>query len=244
MNKFKLLLAFVFSVTVSLKTVAQEPVNPAALGGVMGTTDVVVSDIPGYVAALKENSQLFAVLNYNLAGFCQAVSGGVPGESLVFNFSNSLETALASYDTQLNDPAFASFVANLEPFRELVGSRQAQVIRPYTGPAVTTWATRNLYVRAENPQAYIDAVGALESTARANGFADLTLMVQQEVGSGNTSDLLAVIAVSPSLARLGAALDAITGEGWAQDVFASVQAARSRITEDKIYRCQQIYPAI
>jgi hypothetical protein len=166
MNKFKLLLAFVFSVTVSLKTVAQEPVNPAALGGVMGTTDVVVSDIPGYVAALKENSQLFAVLNTNLAGFCQAVSGGVPGESLVFNFSNSLETALASYDTQLNDPAFASFVANLEPFRELVGSRQAQVIRPYTGPALTTWATRNLYVRAENPQAYIDAVGALESTAR------------------------------------------------------------------------------
>tara|TARA_B100001013_G_scaffold324962_1_gene236731 strand:+ start:619 stop:1350 length:732 start_codon:yes stop_codon:yes gene_type:complete len=243
MNKFKLLLAFVFSVTASLKTVAQEPVNPAALGGVMGTTDVVVSDIPGYVAALKENSQLFAVLNYSLAGFCEAVSGGVPGESLVFNFSNSLETALASYDTQLNEPV-PSFVANLEPFRELVGSRQAQVIRPYTGPAVTTWATRNLYVRAENPQAYIDAVGALESTARANGFADLTLMVQQEVGSGNTSDLLAVIAVSPSLARLGAALDAITGEGWAQDVFASVQAARSRITEDKIYRCQQIYPAI
>ena len=242
MNKFKLLLAFVFSVTASLKTVAQEPVNPAALGGVMGTTDVVVSDIPGYVAALKENSQLFAVLNYSLAGFCEAVSGGVPGESLVFNFSNSLETALASYDTQLNEPV-PSFVANLEPFRELVGSRQAQVIRPYTGPAVTTWATRNLYVRAENPQAYIDAVGALESTARANGFADLTLMVQQEVGSGNTSDLLAVIAVSPSLARLGAALDAITGEGWAQDVFASVQAARSRITEDKIYRCQQIYPA-
>ena len=243
MNKFKLLLAFVFSVTASLKTVAQEPVNPAALGGVMGTTDVVVSDIPGYVAALKENSQLFAVLNYSLAGFCEAVSGGVPGESLVFNFSNSLETALASYDTQLNEPV-PSFVANLEPFRELVGSRQAQVIRPYTGTAVTTWATRNLYVRAENPQAYIDAVGALESTARANGFADLTLMVQQEVGSGNTSDLLAVIAVSPSLARLGAALDAITGEGWAQDVFASVQAARSRITEDKIYRCQQIYPAI
>ena len=243
MNKFKLLLAFVFSVTASLKTVAQEPANPAALGGVMGTTDVVVSDIPGYVAALKENSQLFAVLNYSLAGFCEAVSGGVPGESLVFNFSNSLETALASYDTQLNEPV-PSFVANLEPFRELVGSRQAQVIRPYTGPAVTTWATRNLYVRAENPQAYIDAVGALESTARANGFADLTLMVQQEVGSGNTSDLLAVIAVSPSLARLGAALDAITGEGWAQDVFASVQAARSRITEDKIYRCQQIYPAI
>lgn len=243
MNKFKLLLAFVFSLTASLKTVAQEPVNPAALGGVMGTTDVVVSDIPGYVAALKENSQLFAVLNYSLAGFCEAVSGGVPGESLVFNFSNSLETALASYDTQLNEPV-PSFVANLEPFRELVGSRQAQVIRPYTGPAVTTWATRNLYVRAENPQAYIDAVGALESTARANGFADLTLMVQQEVGSGNTSDLLAVIAVSPSLARLGAALDAITGEGWAQDVFASVQAARSRITEDKIYRCQQIYPAI
>jgi len=243
MNKFKLLLVFVFSVTASLKTVAQEPVNPAALGGVMGTTDVVVSDIPGYVAALKENSQLFAVLNYSLAGFCEAVSGGVPGESLVFNFSNSLETALASYDTQLNEPV-PSFVANLEPFRELVGSRQAQVIRPYTGPAVTTWATRNLYVRAENPQAYIDAVGALESTARANGFADLTLMVQQEVGSGNTSDLLAVIAVSPSLARLGAALDAITGEGWAQDVFASVQAARSRITEDKIYRCQQIYPAI
>jgi len=62
MNKFKLLLAFVFSVTVSLKTVAQEPVNPAALGGVMGTTDVVVSDIPGYVAALKENSDRKSVV--------------------------------------------------------------------------------------------------------------------------------------------------------------------------------------
>ncbi|MFT6402212.1 MAG: hypothetical protein ACJA2D_001529 [Pseudohongiellaceae bacterium] len=244
MNKLKLLLAFVFSVTVSLETVAQEPVDPATLGGVIGMTDVVVSDIPGYVAAMKANSQLFAALNTNLAGFCQAVSGGVPGESMVFNFSNSMETALASYDTQLNDPAFAGFVANLEPYRERVGSRQAQIIRPYTGPALATWATRNLYVRAENPQAYIDAVGALESTARANGFADLSLMVQREVGSGNTSDLLAVVAVSSSLTRLGAALDAITGEGWAQDAFASVQAARSRIMEDKIYRCQQVYPAI
>ena len=58
MNKLNLLTAFVFSVTVSLETVAQEPVDPAALGGVISTTDVVVSDIPAYVAALKANSIL------------------------------------------------------------------------------------------------------------------------------------------------------------------------------------------
>jgi hypothetical protein len=53
-----------------------------------------------------------------------------------------------------------------------------------------------------------------------------------------------VIAVAPSLARLGAAFDALSGERWAQDAYALVTASRSAPVSDKAYRCEQVYSAI
>ncbi len=237
MRKINLLLCMVFSVTVTLNASAQND----GLGQVVGITDVVVSNVPAYVSTLHANSQIFETLGSNLAGYCQAVSGGGPGEALVFTFSDSMEDSLGAVEIQLSDANVQRFVASLAPYRELTGNRTARVIRPYTGELYQTWATRNLYVSAEDPQAYFEAVAALEQTARANGYSDLSLAVQQEMGSGDTSDLLVVIAVAPSLARLGAAIDAIYEEGWAQSAFANVVAARNNITGDKFYRCEQIY---
>ncbi len=244
MKKINLLLAFILSVTVTLHSSAQNQSTQDALGQVVGFTDVVVSDIPAYVATLKANQQLFATLGSNLAGFCQAVSGGVPGEAFVFTFADSIEASLASVETQLTDASVQRVIASLQTYRELTGTRTARTVRPYDGELYESWATRNVYVSSDNPEAYIATIDALERAARANGFGDLSLAVQQEIGSGDTSDLLLVVAVAPSLARMGAAIDAIFNESWAQDVFAEVQGARSQIVDDKFYRCEQIFSAI
>jgi hypothetical protein len=244
MNKIKFLLSSILLMTVASQSLSQNSNGTAEIGSVVGTTDVVVSDIPSYVAALKANPQAFSTLGTNLAGFCQAVSGGAPGEALVFSFSDSMEAGLAAIETQLTDPSFQRFVATLEPYRELTGTRQARVIRPYDGELYQTWATRNLMISTENPDEYIAAASNLERAARANGYSDFSLTVQQEMGSGGTSDLLIVIAVAPSLARLGASIDAIYEEQWAQTAFANVVAARSQIVDDKIYRCEQVYLAM
>ena len=241
MNKLKLLLCSISFLILTTPSLAQDTADTSALGSVVGVTDVVVSDIPSYVAALKANSQAFRTLGSNLAGFCQAVSGGIPGESLVFSYADSMADSLASVEIQMTDASFQNFVATLEPYRVLTGARQARVIRPFSGDPLQSWATRNVLVSTESPQAYIAAVANLERAARANGYSDLSLIVQQEMGSGSTSDLLAVVAVAPTLARLGAALDAIYEEEWAQTVFATVAAARSQIIDDKIYRCEQVY---
>jgi len=241
MSKIRLIITSILLTILTSQSLAQSSNDAITETSVVGITNVIVSDIPSYVTALKANPQAFRTLGSNLAGFCQVVSGGTPGEAQVFSFADSMEASLASIDTQLTDAGFQRFVATLEPYRDLVGTRQARVIRPYDGELYQNWATRSVMVRTDNPDAYIAAVANLERAARANGFGDLSLPVQQEIGSGDTSDLINVIAVAPSLARLGASLDAILQEDWAQAVFANVVSARSQIVDDKFYRCEQIY---
>lgn len=241
MKKINLILAFTFSLTMTLGVTAQST-SQETLTTAVGITDVVVSDIPAYVAALKANPQAFRMLGSNFSGFCQAVSGGIPGEALVFSYFDSMEANMAAAEIQLTDASFGRFITTLEPYRELTGFRQALEIRP-AGETFENWAIRILNVRVEDQQAYIAALDALERAARANGFADYSLIVQQEIGSGATTDFLSVVAVTSSLSRMGASIDAISSQSWGQSLFANVQAARSQIVGDKIYRCEQIYTA-
>lgn len=235
------LITLILSVSLSSNSVAQNQADPDLLSGVVGFTDVIVSDVPGYVAALKANPGIFSMLGSGIAGFCQAIVGGVPGEAQVFSFYPSMEAGLAAVETQSTSAEFQAFAATLGNFRELAGARIARVIRPYDGELYETWATRGLYVRSDNPDAYIASAAALEQAAAANGFADLSIDIYQEMGSGDRSDLLYAVVVSSSLARLGAAIDAIYSEPWAQSAFANVTAARSQVVDDRFYRCERVY---
>jgi hypothetical protein len=221
---------------------ADNHISPNALSGVAGLTDVAVSDVPGYVAALKRRADIFSDLGATVAGICSAVSGGdVPGEAVVYSFFPSMEAGMTAIQYQLSSQRFMEFANSLSAYRELTGNRMQRVIRPYDGEMYDTFATRGLYVRTDNPEAYIDATAALESAFHRNGFDDVSIDVYQDIGSGSRSDLLYLVAVAPSLPRLGEVLDAVFSEPWAQQVFANAVSARSQIVEDKFYSCQTIY---
>jgi hypothetical protein len=78
---------------------------------------------------------------------------------------------------------------------------------------------------------------------KENGFTDVEFNVYQPIASG-TSGSYTVIAVAPSLRRLGEAFDALSNEQWAKDAYSFVTASRAAPVSDKAYRCEQVYSSL
>ncbi len=240
MKLFNLVLALTFSAVMAMP--AQAQYGPDGLPNVAGITDVIVSDVTSYVAALKAGSEAFRTLGANSAFFCQAVSGGVPGEGYVLSVADNLEASLASVEVQLSDPGFQDFVATLAPYRELTGTRTARVLRPPSGSPSDTWATREFYVRTDDIPGYMAMLEELERAARSNGLQDFSIIVQQEIASGDTSEMLLVTASSSTLAAVGAVGDALMTESWALEIAMAAQAQR-QLLRDRFYKCESVYRA-
>jgi len=98
-------------------------------------------------------------------------------------------------------------------------------------------------VNPTNVQEYIKAIKGLEAAYYENGYEDIEFDVYQPIGSGS-QPLLNVVAVAPSLYRLGEVFDVLNSESWSQEAYARVTASRSALVSDKIYKCEQVYSSI
>ena len=210
----------------------------------MTILNLIADDPAAYTEFQKGNSDVFSSMGAMLGGACVAVSGNdSPGEMQMFTFFPNLEGAFGMWDMMATSPTIKNIQADLRGRRELTGNQTLQIINGYEGEIYETWATRTVEVNPTNPAAYLQAVDALNTAYKQNGFSDIEFDVYQPIASGNSATFT-VIAVAPSLARLGAAFDALSGERWAQDAYALVTASRSAPVSDKAYRCEQVYSAI
>jgi hypothetical protein len=210
----------------------------------MTILNLIADDPAAYTEFQKGNSDVFASMGAMLGGACVAVSGNdAPGEMQMFTFFPDLESAFGMWDMMATSPTIKNIQTDLRGSRELTGNQTLQIINGYEGEIYETWATRTVEVNPTNPAAYLQAVSALDAAYKQNGFSDIEFDVYQSIASGNSSSHT-VIAVAPSLARLGAAFDALSAERWAQDAYALVTASRSAPVSDKAYRCEQVYSAI
>jgi hypothetical protein len=212
--------------------------------GAMTILNLVAEDPAAYTEFQKGNAEVFASMGAMLGGACVAVSGNdAPGEMQMFTFFPNLESAFGMWDMMATSPTIKNIQTDLRGSRELTGNQTLQIINGYEGEIYETWATRTVEVNPTNPAAYLQAVSALDAAYKQNGFSDIEFDVYQSIASGNSASHT-VIAVAPSLARLGAAFDALSAERWAQDAYALVTASRSAPVSDKAYRCEQVYSAI
>ena len=212
--------------------------------GAMTILNLVAEDPAAYTEFQKGNAEVFASMGAMLGGACVAVSGNdAPGEMQMFTFFPDLESAFGMWDMMATSPTIKNIQDNLRGRRELIGNQTLQIINGYEGEIYETWATRTVEVNPTNPAAYLQAVSALDSAYKQNGFSDVEFDVYQSIASGNSASHT-VIVVAPSLPRLGAAFDALSSEPWAKDAYALVTGSRPALVSDKAYRCEQVYSSI
>lgn len=212
--------------------------------GAMTILNLIAEDPTAYTEFQRGNSEVFESMGAMLGGACVAVSGNdAPGEMQMFTFFPDLESAFGMWDMMATSPTIKNIQDDLRGRRELTGNQTLQIINGYEGEIYETWATRTVEVNPTNRTAYLEAVGALDSAYKQNGFSDVEFDIYQPIASGNSASYT-VIAVAPSLARLGAAFDALSSEQWAKDAYALVTGSRPALVSDKAYRCEQVYSSI
>jgi len=218
--------------------------DDALATGAVGIINLVAHDPSAYVASQKLNGETFEQLGVTVAGVCTAVSGNqVPGEMQFFSFVPSIADAMQVWDTMSSSASIRQLQDELSANRALTGNETWQIIDGYSGEVRDTWATRLVSVNPTNTQEYIAAIKALESSYHENGYEDIEFDVYQPIGSGSQS-LLNVVAVAPSLYRLGEAFDVLNSESWSQEAYALATALRPVLVSDKIYKCEQVYSSL
>lgn len=211
-------------------------------GFAVGMTDVVVTDMDGYIDALKREPDLFNELGSVLTGVCRAVTGArVPGEASVYSFYPSIKAAMTAINLQQTNASISDFAASLTRYREFSGNSIRRVLRASAAGLSSNWAARSVLLSTDDTDAYIRAVDIFEEAFRQHGFNDVAVNIYQEVGSGNTSDLLIFFLETSSLTRLGEILDVAYSQQWAQEAYADVVSNGVTIIEDKMYSCENVY---
>ena len=239
------------SLVVTVLTVVCSPLladhhtsNEALGTGAVGIINLVAQDPSSYVASQKLNGEIFEQLGVTIAGACTAVSGNqVPGEMQFFSFVPSVADAMQVWDTMIGSASIRQLQEELSDNRTLAGNETWQIIDGYGGEIRDTWATRLVEVNPTDVQQYIAAIKNLESAYHENGYDDIEFDVYQPIGSGS-QPLLNVVAVAPTLYRLGEVFDVLNSESWSEQAYALVTASRPALVSDKIYKCEQVYSSI
>lgn len=214
--------------------------------GAMTILNLIADDPSAYTELQKGNAEIFEAMGVLTAGACVAVSGNESiGEMQFFSFHSDLASAFNQWDVMATSPAIKNLQTDLRASRTLTGNQTLQIVKGhgYKGELYTNWATRTVEVNPTNPGAYLQAVKTLGMAYKENGFTDVEFNVYQSIASG-VSGSYTVIAVAPSLRRLGEAFDALSSEQWAKDAYSLVTASRTAPVSDKAYRCEQVYSAI
>ena len=212
--------------------------------GAMTILNLVAEDPSAYIEFQRGNSEVLEELGVLLAGACVAVSGNESaGEMQFFSFHSNLGNAFNMWEVMATSPRIQNLQTDLQSSRKLTGNQTLQVVKGYKGEIYQTWATRAVEVNPTNPTAYLQAVNSLDMAFKSNGFSDVEFNVYQPIASG-TSGLYTVIAIAPSLRRLGEAFGALSSEQWAKDAYSLVTASRASPVSDKAYLCEQVYSAI
>jgi hypothetical protein len=147
------------------------------------------------------------------------------------------------WDTMIGSASIRQLQEELSANRTLAGNETWQIIDGYGGEIRDTWATRLVEVNPTDVQQYIAAIKNLESAYHENGYDDIEFDVYQPIGSGS-QPLLNVVAVAPTLYRLGEVFDVLNSESWSEQAYALVTASRPALVSDKIYKCEQVYSSI
>jgi hypothetical protein len=214
--------------------------------GAMTILNLTADDPSAYTELQKGNAEIYEAMDVLTAGACVAVSGNESiGEMQVFSFHSDLASAFNQWDVMATSPAIKDLQTDLRASRTLTGNQTLQIVKGYgyKGELYTNWATRTVEVNPTNPGAYLQAVKTLGMAYKENGFTDVEFNVYQPIASG-VSGSYTVIAVAPSLRRLGEAFDALSNEQWAKDAYSFVTASRAAPVSDKAYRCEQVYSSL
>lgn len=215
------------------------------IGGGIAILDLVADDPSDYLARQKQNLQTFNRLGASLAGVCTAVSGNdSPGEMQVYTLFTTLGDAFNMWDIMATDSGIKSLQDEFSASRRLLGNQTWQIVKGLEGEIFdNTFATRVVDVNPTNPEAYLQAIRAMEEAYHQNGFDRVQFDVHQPIASG-TSGYYKVIVLAPTLRRLGETFAALSTEKWAQDAYSLVTASRSELLSDKAYRCEQIFQSL
>ena len=214
--------------------------------GAMTILNLVADDPSAYTQGQKSNTEIFEAMNVLTAGACVAVSGNESiGEMQFFSFHSNLASAFNQWDLMATSPAVKDLQTDLRASRTLTGNQTLQIVKGfgYKGEIYKNWATRTAEVNPTNPAAYLQAVKTLGAAYKENGFEDVEFNVYQSIASG-VSGSYTVIAVAPSLRRLGEAFDALSNEQWAMNAYSFVTASRAALVSDKAYRCEEVYSSL
>lgn len=215
------------------------------IGGGLTLLDLVADDPRDYIARQKENLETFDRLGASLAGVCTAVSGNEsPGEMQVYSIFDSLGSAFNMWEVMATDDQIRNLQSEFSASRRLLGNQTWQIVKGLEGEIFeSTFASRVVDVNPTNPEAYLQAIKAMEKAYHENGFDRVQFDVHQPIASG-VSGYYKVVVLAPTLQRLGETFAALSSEAWAQDAYALVTASRTELLSDKAYHCEQIFQSL
>ena len=215
------------------------------IGGGLTLLDLVADDPRAYISRQKQNLDTFDRLGASLAGVCTAVSGNEsPGEMQVYSIFRSLGAAFNMWEVMATDNQIRDLQSEFSASRRLLGNQTWQIVKGLEGEIFeSTFASRVVDVNPTNPEAYLQAIKAMERAYHENGFERIQFDVHQPIASG-VSGYYKVVVLAPTLQRLGETFAALSSESWAQDAYALVTASRAELLSDKAYHCEQIFQSL
>jgi hypothetical protein len=215
------------------------------IGGGLTILDLVADNPRDYISRQKENLETFDRLGASLAGVCTAVSGNEsPGEMQVYSIFDSLGSAFNMWEVMATDTQIRNLQNEFSASRQLLGNQTWQIVKGLEGEIFeSTFASRVVSVNPTNPEAYLQAIKAMEHAYHDNGFDRIQFDVHQPIASG-VNGYYKVVVLAPTLQRLGETFAALSSEAWAQDAYALVTASRTELLSDKAYHCEQIFQSL
>ena len=122
------------------------------------------------------------------------------------------------------NPTVRKAVATMDVERVVRMWDNWRIIRP--APVSAKGHYYNLYVKADNPSAYVAALDELHTEMKKRGF-DVSLQIFMG-DTGETAGLIMTSFGSPDPAEIGRMLDART-ESWVSDIVAKLEGKREMV---------------